>query len=174
MTAKLSGHEYADLIAAYILKSFGAKGLSVYREVTLGKTIIGKHRRIDVLVVQDETRRAIAIECKYQETQGTTDEKIPYTLQDMEAMGMPVCVVYAGDGFSDGILHVLQASSITAYALPDPEKLRPIPATRELDAFLAVTFQWWDLVLDGKRPFSLEDWKSKTGSEASIRPETGE
>ena len=40
-----SGKEYADLVASYILKNFGARGLTVYRrEVSMGKTIIGKNR----------------------------------------------------------------------------------------------------------------------------------
>ena len=74
----MTGKEYADLIAAYLVKNFGERGIKVYREVTLGKTIIGKNRRIDVFVVHEPTQKAFAVECKYQDSQGTVDEKIPY------------------------------------------------------------------------------------------------
>ncbi len=39
-----SGHDYRDLIAEYIHHQYGDRGLVVYREVNLGKTIIGKDR----------------------------------------------------------------------------------------------------------------------------------
>ena len=37
----MTGNEYRDLIAAYLLSNFGDDGLVVYTEVSLGKTIIG-------------------------------------------------------------------------------------------------------------------------------------
>ena len=110
----LSGKEYADLVASYILKNFGGRGLTVYREVSMGKTIIGKNRHVDILVLREATATVLAIECKYQDTFGTVDEKIPYAIQDMQAMGLPVCLAYAGSGFSDGILHMLAGCPIAA------------------------------------------------------------
>jgi len=151
----VTGHEYADRIASYIVRNFGGRGIEVYREVFLGKTVIGKNRRVDMLVVEQGTREAIAVECKYQDSAGTVDEKIPYTLEDMQAMGMPVCVTYAGGGFSEGILHMLEASPIAAYCLPDTLTFERTQSTRELDAKLATTFRWWDLVVAGKEPFSV-------------------
>ena len=43
----MTGHEYANLIASYIVRHFGPRGLKVYREVNVGKTVIGKNRRLD-------------------------------------------------------------------------------------------------------------------------------
>ena len=80
----MTGADYANLIAAYILENFGDRGVTVYREVNIGKSIIGKNRRIDVLVLCEQQNEAFAIECKYQETHGTVDEKIPYALEDMK------------------------------------------------------------------------------------------
>jgi hypothetical protein len=150
----LSGKEYADLVASYILKNFGARGLTVYREVSMGKTIIGKNRHVDILVIHEATSTVLAIECKYQDTLGTVDEKIPYAIQDMQAMGVPVCLAYAGSGFSSGILHMLAACPIAAQCLP-PVALEPSRETRELDIALAMAFRFWDLVVANKRPFSL-------------------
>jgi hypothetical protein len=150
----LSGKEYADLVASYILKNFGARGLTVYREVSMGKTIIGKNRHVDILVLHESTSRVLAIECKYQDTLGTVDEKIPYAIQDMQAMGVPVCLAYAGGGFSSGILHLLAACPIAAQCLPS-RSLEPSRETREVDIALAMAFSFWDLVVANKKPFAL-------------------
>ncbi len=126
----------------------------MYREVYLGKTIIGKNRRLDILIVEEHSRIAMGLECKYQDTIGTADEKIPYALSDLQHLDMPVCLVYAGKGWSSGILHMLRASPFAGYCEPD-ETLTPSESTRELDAALARTFKWWDLIVRGKSPFAL-------------------
>jgi hypothetical protein len=151
----LTGNEFAELVAAYLAKNYGPRGLAIYREVHLGKSIIGKNRRVDILALHTESRRAMAIECKYQATAGTADEKIPYTLDDLAALHIPAFAVYAGDGFSQGVLHLLRASRLAAHCLPAPG-LAPGPETLELDHLMATTFGWWELVLKNKQPFDLE------------------
>ncbi len=150
----MTGNEYADLIASYLVKNFSARGVTVYREVSLGKTIIGKNRHVDIFVLHAQSDHALAIECKYQDSAGTVDEKIPYAIQDMEAMGMAVCLAYAGNGFSDGILHMLAGCPIAAACLPPPT-LEPTRDTRELDVAVAMAFKWWDLAVQNKKPFTL-------------------
>ena len=61
----MTGADYADLVAAYVAGRFGDRGLKVYREIGVGKSIIGKNRRIDVFCVSEPTNRAFAIECKF-------------------------------------------------------------------------------------------------------------
>ena len=153
----MTGAEYSNLIAAYLAKNYGNRGLVVYREISLGKSIIGKNRRVDVFCLHEETGTAMAIECKYQRTAGTVDEKIPYTLDDLRAMHIPAFAVYAGDGFSEGVRHMLQASEVAAYCLPDVS-LAPDNDTRELDHLVAMAFGWWDGLLGEKTPFDLEGW----------------
>lgn len=148
----MTGNEYRDLIASYIVHSYGDAGLDVYLEVALGKTVIGKDRYIDVFVVRPEDRKAVAIECKYQDTQGTVDEKIPYALQDLEALWVPGVLVYAGKGWSKGVMHTLEGSRRAAHCLPDRETLARGKATRELNHVLAAIFGLWERVLPaGKR-----------------------
>ena len=161
----LSGKEYADLVASYILKNFGARGLTVYREVSMGKTIIGKNRHVDILVLREATSTVLAIECKYQDTLGTVDEKIPYAIQDMQAMGVPVCLAYAGAGFSSGILHMLAACPIAAQCLPGAA-LEPSRETREMDIALAMAYSFWDLVVAHKKPFALPTLIAETPAPA--------
>jgi hypothetical protein len=147
-------HEYRDLIAAYVDVNYGPKGVVVYTEVSLGKTIIGKNRKLDVFVLRKADQRALAVEAKYQDSHGTTDEKIPYALQDLEALWIPGCLVYGGAGWSKGVLHTLEGSRRAAYCMPARPDLARTDATRELDDILAAVFGLWDQVIPEKRLFS--------------------
>jgi hypothetical protein len=148
----MTGTEYANLIASYVSKRFGPRTLKVYREIKVGKTIIGKNRCIDIFCVSDDTQKAFAIECKFQDSQGTVDEKIPYALDDLRALPMAGCIAYAGQGFSDGVLHMLAASRHAAYCLPTIGQTETTAETKELDHVLAVHFGWWDVLIEKKKP----------------------
>ena len=148
----MTGAEYANLIASYVARRFGSRGLTVYREIRVGKSIIGKNRCIDVFCVRDADSTAFAIECKFQDSPGTVDEKIPYALDDLDALPMAGCIAYAGKGFSEGVLHMLQAAPRAAYCLPVCDQHDSSADTRELDHLLAAHFGWWDVVIGNKRP----------------------
>src|SRR6478735_6477691 len=141
----MTGGEYANLVAGYVSRRFGSRGLKVYREVRVGKTIIGKNRCIDIFCVSGDGHAAFAIECKFQDSQGTVDEKIPYALDDLQALPMAGCIAYAGKGFSEGVLHMLRAAPGAAYCLPADGQADSSPETRELDHLLAAHFRWWDV-----------------------------
>jgi hypothetical protein len=148
----MTGAEYANLVASYISKRFASRTLKVYREIRVGKTIIGKNRCVDIFCVSDDSQKAFAIECKFQESQGTVDEKIPYALDDLRALPMAGCIAYAGQGFSEGVRHMLAASPHAAYCLPLAAQTDTSSDTRELDHLLAVHFGWWDVLTEKKRP----------------------
>lgn len=148
----MTGAEYANLVASYIARRFGGRGLKVYREVRIGKTIIAKNRCVDVFCVADGSRDAFAIECKFQDSEGTVDEKIPYALDDLKALPMRGCISYAGKGFSKGVLHMLEASPHAAYCLPLSGQLDSSLDTWELDHLLAAHFRWWDVLVGKKNP----------------------
>jgi hypothetical protein len=148
----VTGAEYASRIASYLSRRFGARGLKVYREIRVGKSIIGKNRCIDVFCVLESSNQAFAIECKFQDSAGTVDEKIPYALDDLEALPMAGCIAYAGKGFSEGVLHMLQASPYGAYCLPTDGQSESTPETKELDHLLAAHFAWWDVLVGTKKP----------------------
>ena len=150
----MTGADYAGLVASYLAKRFGPRGLKVYREVRVGKSIIGKNRCIDVFCVREEDSKAFAVECKYQESMGTVDEKIPYALDDLDALPMAGCIAYAGKGFSDGVLHMLNASPRAAFCLPFEGQTHSSMDTRELDHLVAAHFGWWDVIVGPKAPVS--------------------
>jgi hypothetical protein len=148
----VSGADYANLVAAYLSKRFGPRGLKVYREIRVGKSIIGKNRCIDVFCVREADSRAFAIECKFQDSPGTVDEKIPYALDDLAALPMAGCIAYAGKGFSEGVLHMLGAAPRAAYCLPADGQVESSNETRELDHMLATHFGWWDVLVGNRKP----------------------
>jgi hypothetical protein len=148
----VTGTDYANLIASYVARRFGARGLKVYREIRVGKSIIGKNRCIDVFCVREADNTAFAVECKYQDSVGTVDEKIPYALDDLDALPMAGCIAYAGRGFSDGVLHMLNAAPRAAFCLPVDGQAESSADTRELDHLIAAHFGWWDVVVAGKSP----------------------
>ena len=148
----MTGADYANLIASYVSNRFGSRGLKVYREIRVGKSIIGKNRCIDVFCVRDA--EAFAVECKFQDSPGTVDEKIPYALDDLQALPMAGCIAYAGSGFSEGVLHMLRASPHAAYCLPFDGQADSSLDTRELDHLMAAHFGWWDVIVGPKAPVS--------------------
>lgn len=159
----MTGNEYRHLIGRYLVSAYSGRDVDVYEEVSVGTSIIGKRRRVDLIVLDAARSRALALECKYQDSSGTADEKIPYALRDLEALRMASAMVYAGRGFSEGVLHLLQSSERAAYCLPGAE-LSPVirrnsesidSGTWQLDHVLALHFGWWDVILAGKSPLSL-------------------
>jgi hypothetical protein len=156
----LTGNEYRRRIASYLVSAYWDRGIQVFEEVSVGTSIIGKQRRVDLFVLHPADKKALALECKYQDVSGTADEKIPYALQDLAALRMPSALAYGGVGFSEGVLHLLQASELAAYCLPD-DTLRPLgrrsgesidSGTWQLDHILAMAFGWWDVFVAGKSP----------------------
>lgn len=127
--------------------------MRVYPEVPLGSSIIGKQRRVDLLVVSGDFTRAVALQAKFQDSPGTTDEKIHYALADCAAMHIPAAVVYGGRGWSEGIAHVLAASPHAVGV--ELDEAFEIQAARELDVFLAGAFGFWDVVVEKRPAFEL-------------------
>jgi hypothetical protein len=85
-------------------------GLEARRQVKVGKRIWGAERRIDVVLRNLETRQTLGIECKAQSTGGTAEEKIPTTIQDIQAWPIPGIVVIAGEGFSHNMRSYLYST----------------------------------------------------------------
>ncbi|HEX2733513.1 MAG TPA: PD-(D/E)XK nuclease superfamily protein [Polyangiaceae bacterium] len=159
----MTGNDYRKWVGNYIASAYGSRGLVVYEEVQLGTSIIGKQRRIDLLIIAPD-QTALVVECKYQDSAGTADEKIPYALNDMAALRVPGVLVYAGSGFSPGVLHLLQGSEFGAYCMPEPGQSAPQSrragamdsGTWQFDHVVAQTFRFWDIVLGNRRPLQAD------------------
>lgn len=77
--------------------------LEVRQQVQVARRIWGAVRRIDVVLIDPQTRKTIGIECKYQGGGGSAEEKIPSTIQDIKAWPIPGIVVFSGDGFTQNM-----------------------------------------------------------------------
>ena len=64
----------------------------------------------DRLLPDAVSTKAFGVECKFQGTQGSAEEKIPAIIQDIAAWPIPGLVVFSGPGFSANIKSFLIAS----------------------------------------------------------------
>ena len=92
--AVASGAELRDKVAELA----HALGLEAETEVAVGRRIWGARRKIDVVVRHADTRLSLGIECKYQGTKGSAEEKIAGTLDDIAAWPIRGIVVFDGAG----------------------------------------------------------------------------
>lgn len=78
----------------------GELGLRVRTQVRVARRLWGAERRIDLVLRHPDSDRSLGIECKFQGTGGSAEEKIPATIQDIAAWPIPGIVVFDGAGFS--------------------------------------------------------------------------
>jgi hypothetical protein len=65
-----------------------------------GKSIYGIDRKCDFLVMnQEKFPDGLIIECKWQESSGSVDEKYPFMVFNIEKTGVPTIVLVDGDGY---------------------------------------------------------------------------
>jgi len=79
-------------------------------EVTAARRLWGAQRRIDVVVTFEKTGKNLGIECKFQNSSGSAEEKIPSTIKDIESWPIPGIVVIDGEGFSTNMQGYLMAT----------------------------------------------------------------
>lgn len=85
-------------------------GLNTKTEVKAARRLWGAKRRIDVVLTDERTRKVLGVECKYQGTKGSAEEKIPATIKDIEYWPIDGIVVIAGEGFSDNMKGYLMST----------------------------------------------------------------
>jgi hypothetical protein len=96
-------------------------GLDAEIEVKVGRRIWGAKRSIDVVLKDSITRVSLGIECKYQGSKGSAEEKIPATIEDIRAWPIRGIVVYSGEGFSSNMQSYLLSTGM-AVELCDVKK----------------------------------------------------
>lgn len=85
-------------------------GLQVRTQVRVARRLWGAERRIDLVLRHPGSDRSLGIECKFQGTGGSAEEKIPATIQDIAAWPIPGLVVFEGSGFSDNMRAYLHST----------------------------------------------------------------
>ena len=100
--AKVAIKDGNDLVKKIV--ELGEKlGLETKEEYNVAKRIWGANRNIDVILLEPKTRKVLGIECKYQKTSGTIEEKLPATIEDIKAWPINGIVVYGGEGITENM-----------------------------------------------------------------------
>lgn len=115
--AVANGHQLRDAVAAVGV----ALGLEADTEVVVGRRVWGAKRNIDVVLKDTTTRVSLGIECKFQGSKGSAEEKIPATIEDIRAWPIRGIVVYSGEGFSNNMQSYLMSTGM-AVELCDLDK----------------------------------------------------
>lgn len=83
-----NGNNFRHALAEYI-RGWG-EGLAVEEEKYIGWRFIGTPRKLDIVIMNPQNCRSMAIEAKLQETSGSAFEKLSYALDDCMAAPHPV------------------------------------------------------------------------------------
>jgi hypothetical protein len=78
-------------------------GLETKEQFHVARRIWGANRKIDVILLEAKSRKTLGIECKYQGGGGSAEEKIPSTIQDIEAWPIPGLVVFSDEGLTENM-----------------------------------------------------------------------
>jgi hypothetical protein len=107
MPGRATAVRNGDELVVNVVNLAAELGLAARTQVRVARRIWGAVRKIDVVLTQRETRRTLGVECKFQSSQGTAEEKIPSTIQDIAAWPIPGIVVFSGEGFSPNMVSFL-------------------------------------------------------------------
>ena len=105
-TAVSSGEQLVQEVVALAC----SLGIQTHAQFKMGRRIWGAERRIDVILTNPKDGKRLGVECKYQGVQGSAEEKIPATVQDIGAWPIKGIVVFAGEGLSANMRAFLIAS----------------------------------------------------------------
>lgn len=97
-------------LVAQVIALADTLGLECQEQVKVGRRLWGAVRNIDVVLTHPETKLRLGVECKFQGTTGTAEEKIPAIVSDIDAWPIRGIVVISGKGFSPNMRFYLISS----------------------------------------------------------------
>lgn len=84
-------------------------GKQFIKQVIVGDTIYKTVRKCDFLVInREEFPDGLIIECKWQQSKGSVDEKYPFLLYNIVHTGVPTVVLLDGGGYKPAALEWLK------------------------------------------------------------------
>jgi hypothetical protein len=114
--AVASGEELAKQVC-----ELGKKlGLEIHEQYKVARRVWGAERKIDVILKEPKSGKTLGVECKFQGGGGSAEEKVPATIQDIDAWPIDGIVVFAGEGFTQNMKSFL-ISTGKAVEFPDLE-----------------------------------------------------
>jgi hypothetical protein len=103
MSGKATAVKKGDELVKAVVKIAEKLGLETKEQFHVARRIWGANRKIDVILIESKSRKTLGVECKYQGGGGSAEEKIPATIQDIEAWPIPGLVVFAGEGITENM-----------------------------------------------------------------------
>ena len=95
---------------ARIERTAGGLGLDVQRNVDAGRRKWFKPRKLHFVFRDDLTSRKLGVDCRRQDSRGTTEEKIAAILWDMEDWPMAGIIVTEGSGWHEDFARFMKAN----------------------------------------------------------------
>jgi hypothetical protein len=88
-------------------KTLGGKQFA--KQVPIGDTIYATTRKCDFLVInRDKFPNDLIIECKWQQSAGSVDEKYPFLIFNIIRTGIPTVVLLDGGGYKEAAMKWLK------------------------------------------------------------------
>ena len=82
------------------------------KQVNVGESIYGTQRRCDFIFFHPEKfNNHYIIECKWQSSPGSVDEKYPFTVLNIQKSGIDTIIILDGDGYKKGAKKWLKAAA---------------------------------------------------------------
>jgi hypothetical protein len=97
----------ARVLTREVRKLAESLGLEVHEQYRLGRRLWGARRQIDLILKGGPNSKTLGIECKFQKSPGTVEEKIPTTIKDIDAWPIDGIVVFNGVGFTQNMISFL-------------------------------------------------------------------
>lgn len=109
----LIGHGYAKLSAKEFASHALAKEPIFMAQVFVGKTIYETRMKVDFFVFHpSKYQDGLIIECKWQQSAGSVDEKYPYLVANLLASEKASVIVLDGGGYKPGAKLWLERQSL--------------------------------------------------------------
>ena len=97
-------------------KSVGGKQYST--QVPCGTSIYESPRKCDFLIMnQEKFPEGLIIECKWQQSNGSVDEKYPFTVYNILKIGVPTIILLDGNGYKKTAMEWLKSQASPSRAL---------------------------------------------------------
>lgn len=112
------GNKLRDAVLSAIWQ-WQLPGVRVHVEPWVGSRYVDRKRRVDIVLWREH--KALGIECKLQETEGTAYQKLPYALDDARITPIPTIIVFAGQAIQPDVKAQLIASGLGIEVKWDPE-----------------------------------------------------
>jgi hypothetical protein len=112
---------------------------------------VSTNRCIDTFCACEKSNKAFAIECKYQDSQGTVDETFRMRSTTCARCRYPAASHTQAEGFPPACCTCRRRPG-TRHTASDRRSERDDQiGTKELDDLMAAHFGWWDVLVEKKR-----------------------